>query len=442
MSCAEQVENDVEPATYTEAIASVDREKWISAMQEELQSLDKNSTWDVVRLPKHKKVVRCKWIFKRKEGLSPKEPARFKARLVAKGFSQILGIDYNDVFYPVVKHSSIRALFDIVAMRDLELEQLDVKTVFLHGELEEEIYMDQPEGFIVPGKEDLVCKLKRSLYGLKQSPRQWYKRFDSFMLAHGFKRSQYDSCVYIKFVNGSPIYFMLYVDDMLIVAKSKKEITTLKAQLSSEFEMKNLGVVKKILGMEIIRDNKSGLLFLSQHDYINKVVHHFNMPDAKKVTTPIPPHFKLSATQCPVTDEDIEYMARVPYSSAVGSLMYAMVCSHPNFSYAMSLVSRMANPGKEHWKVVQWIFRYLRGTSKACLKFGRTGKGLVGYVDSDCATDLDKRRSLRGYVFTVGDCVVSWRATLQPVVAQYTTEAEYMAIAEACRVCLVERFIC
>jgi hypothetical protein len=141
-------------------------------------------------------------------------------------------------------------------MHDLELEQLDVKTAFLHGELEEEIYMDQPEGFVVPGKEDLVFKLKRSLYGLKQSPRQWFKRFDSFILAHGFKRSQYDSCVYIKFVNGSPIYLPLYVDHMLIAAKSMKEITTLKAQLSSEFEMKDLGPTKKILGMEIKRDRE------------------------------------------------------------------------------------------------------------------------------------------------------------------------------------------
>jgi hypothetical protein len=223
----------------------------------------------------------------------------------------------------------------------------------LHGELEEEIYMDQHEGFIVPGTEDLACKLKRSLYGLKQSPRQWYKRFDSFMLAHGFKRSQYDSCVYIKFVNGSPMYLLLYVDDMLIAAKSKKKITTLKAHLSSEFEMKDLGAAKKILGIEITRDRKSGLLFLSQHDYINKVLHHFTMPNAKKVTTPIAPHFKLSSTQYPVTDEYVEYMLRVPYSSAVGSLMYAMVCSRPDLSYAMSLVSRyMANPGKEHWKAV------------------------------------------------------------------------------------------
>jgi len=131
------------------------------------------------------------------------------------------------VFSPVVKHSSIRIFFSIVASHDLELEQLDVKTAFLHGELEEDIYLDQLEGFIVPGKEKFVCKLKISLYGLKQSLRQWNKRFDSFMLLHGFKRSKYDSCVYIKHISGSPIYLLLYVDNMLIAAKSKIEITVL-----------------------------------------------------------------------------------------------------------------------------------------------------------------------------------------------------------------------
>jgi hypothetical protein len=228
-----------------------------------------------------------------------------------------------------------------------------VKTAFLHADLEEKIYIDQPEGFIVPGKENFVCKLKKSLYGLKQSPRQWYKKFDSFMIANGFKRSLYDSCVYIKFVDGSPIYLLLYVDDMLIAAKSKIDIVNLKAQLSSEFEMKDLGAAKKILGMEITRDRKSGLLFLSQHGYTQKV-HHFNMHDSKPVSTLIAPHFKLSSSQSPSTDSEFEYMSKVPYSSVVGSLMYAMVCSRPDLSYAMSLVSRyMANPSKEHWNAVK-----------------------------------------------------------------------------------------
>ena len=194
--------------------------------------------------------------------------------------------------------------------------------------------------------------------------------------------------------------------------------------------MKDLGVAKKILGMEITRDRKSGLLFLSQHNYTNKVLQRFNMHDSKPVST-IAPHFKLSAAQCPSSDEDVEYMSKVSYSSVVGSLMYAMVCSRPDLSYAMSLVSiYMSNPGKEQLEGSSVDFRYLRGTTDSCLKFGRTDQGLIGYVDSDYATDLDRRRSL---VFTVGSCAVSQKATLQPVVAMSTTEAEYMAIAEVCK---------
>jgi hypothetical protein len=188
------------------------------------------------------------------------------------------------------------------------------------------------------------------------------------MIANDFKRSLYDSCVYIKFIDGSHIYLLLYIDDMLIAARSKIDIANLKAQLSSEFEMNDLGAAKKILGIEISRDRKSSLLFLSQHGYIQKVPHHFNMDDSKPVNIPIAPHFKLSSSQSPSTDSNFEYMSKVPYSSAVGSLMYAMVCSHLDLSYAMSLVSRcMANPSKEHWNAVKWIFRYLRGTSNACL---------------------------------------------------------------------------
>ncbi|WVZ61696.1 hypothetical protein U9M48_011528 [Paspalum notatum var. saurae] len=434
LSVAEEIEGNSEPSNYSEAITSADCNNWVTAMQDEMESLDKNGTWDLVKLPIDKKPVRCKWIFKRKEGISPSEPARFKARLVAKGYSQILGIDFNDIFFPVVKHSSIRMLLSLVAMHDYELEQLDVKTAFLHGELDETIYMDQPEGFVVPGKENLVCKLKKSLYGLKQSPRQWYKRFDSFMLSNGFKRSDYDSCVYLKTVNGSAIYLLLYVDDMLIAAKKKSEIAKLKAQLNKEFEMKEFGAGKKILGMEIIRDRKSGLLYLSQRGYIEKVLRRFNMHDAKPVSTPLAAHFRLSTDLCPTSDDDIEYMSRVPYFSAVGSLMYAMVCSRTDLSHALSVVSRyMANPSKEHWRAVQWIFRYLRGTSSACLQFGKSRDGLVGYVDSDHAGDLDKRRSLTGYVFTVGGCAISWKACLQATVALSTTEAEYMAISEACK---------
>ncbi|KAG8497106.1 hypothetical protein CXB51_008302 [Gossypium anomalum] len=374
-----------------------------------MKSLHKNKTWDLVKLPKGKKTIRCKWVFKKKEGTLEAEEPRYKARLVAKGYNQIPGVDFTDVFSPVVKHSSIRALLGIVAMHDLELEQLDVKTAFLHGELVEDIYMQQLESFTVLEKEDYVCLLKKSLYGLKQSPRQWYKRFDSFMTSHDFKRSSFDSCVYFKKnSDGSFVYLLLYVDDMLIAAKDKGEIRKVKAQLSEEFEMKDLGPAKKILGMEILRDRKTSKLYLSQKG--------------------------LSSALSLQPDDEIEYMSHVPYSSTVGSLMYSMVCSRPDLSYVVSAVSRyMANPSKEHWKAVQWILRYLRGTIDVCLQFGRAEDGTIGYVDDDFAGDLDRRRSLTGYVFTIGGCAISWKATLQTTVALSTTEAEYMAITEACK---------
>ncbi|KAL5766903.1 hypothetical protein ACOSP7_017520 [Xanthoceras sorbifolium] len=433
LAVAEDTNTVGEPSTYSEAISCDDSAKWLVAMQEEVESLHKNRTWDLVKPPKDKKIVGCKWVFKRKEGIPGIEDAKYKARLVAKGYSQVHGVDFNDVFSPVVKHSSIRVLLALVAMHNLELEQLDVKTAFLHGELEETIYMQQPEGFEIEGKKDHVCLLKKSLYGLKQSPRQWYKRFDSFMVGHGYSRSQYDSCVYFrKLKDGSFVYLLLYVDDMLIAAKDMFELNKLKSELSGEFEMKDLGAAKKILGMEIRRDKAAGKLYLIQKSFVEKVLERFGMKNAKPVSTPLAAHFKLSAAMSPQSDNDIEYMSHVPYSSAVGSLMYAMVCTRPDIAHAVSVVSRyMFNPGKEHWQAVKWIMRYLRGTTDSCLEFGRSKGHLVGYVDSDYAGDLDRRRSITGYVFTLGDTAISWKATLQSTVALSTTEAEYMAVVEA-----------
>ena len=198
------------PLSYLEARHSSEVTHWIGAMQEEMDSLSKNQTWDLVELPIGKKAVGCKWVFAKKDGISSEDKVRYKARLVAKGFAQREGIDYNEVFSPVVKHSSIRILLALVAQWDLELAQLDVKTGFLHGNLEKKIYMTQPEGFQTVGKENWVCKLKKSLYGLKQSPRQWYKRFDQFMVEQGFNRSSYDHCVYFrKLGEGINIYLLL-----------------------------------------------------------------------------------------------------------------------------------------------------------------------------------------------------------------------------------------
>ncbi|PHT40240.1 Retrovirus-related Pol polyprotein from transposon TNT 1-94 [Capsicum baccatum] len=435
LTVAQEMGEDGEPKNYSEAISGDDSAKWTAAMQEEVESLLKNETWDLVMLPEGKRVISCKWIFKRKEGIPGVENARYKARFVVRGFDQQEGIDFNEVFSPVVRHSSIRVLLALVALYDLELEQLDVKTAFLHGNLEEEIYIQQPEGFVVPGKENHVCRLKKSLYGLKQSPRQWYKRFDSFMTGHGYSRSSYDNCVYFqKLSDGSLVYLLLYVDDMLIAARDKTLVDKLKVQLNSEFDMKDLGPAKKILGMEINRDRQAGKLFLSQKKYVMKMLDRFGMRDCKAVNTPLAAHFKLSSDQCPQSEEEQRRMSHVPYSNAVGSLMYAMVCTRPDLAYAVSVVSRfMHNPGKQHWESVKWILRYLKGSPDIGLVFDRQRSdpgGVVGYVDADYGGDLDRRRSLSAYIFTLCGSAISWYSSLQAIAALSTTEAEYIAATE------------
>jgi len=263
--------------------------------------------------------------------------------------------------------------------------------------------MKQPEGFVVSGKEQLVCRLKKSLYGLKQAPRQWYKMFDTFMITQGYTRSRHDNCAYLKqYSDGAFIYLLLY---MLNASKDKSLINKLKSQLNEEFEMKDLGAVKKILGMEIRRDRKAGTLYLSQGRYLEKVLGRFNMDNCKVVSTPLAAHFRLSAECCPQTEEDIDRVSNVPYSSAVGSLMYTMVCTRPDLSHVMSVVSRyMHNPIKDHWEAVKWILRYVKGIVDKGLVFDRNKAStcdVTSFVDSDYAGDLDRRRSISGYIFTM-----------------------------------------
>ncbi|CAA7029323.1 unnamed protein product [Microthlaspi erraticum] len=444
LMCADSINLD-EPKSYAEAQRSKDKVLWNGAEDEEMDSLHKNHTWDLADRPKDQKVIGCRWLYRLKPGIPEIELPRHKARLVAKGYAQIEGIDYNDVFAPVVKHVSIRIMLSIVVNQDMELEQLDVKTAFLHGVLHETIYMEQPEGYVVKGKEDKVCLLKKSLYGLKQSPREWNHRFHKFMIKQKYKRSEYDPCVYRKGKSyADMVYLLLYVDDMLIASKSKSDIKVLKAMLSAEFEMKDLGPARRILGMDIIRDNKRGVLVLSQEAYLQKLLKTFSMWDCREVQTPLGSHIKLQALTPQQEVEQAREMDKIPYASVVGSLMYAMVGSRPDLAYAVGMVSRyMGKPGREHWSAVQWILRYLKGAASKCLTFTKDSElKVTGYCDSDYATDPDKRRSITGYVFTVGGNTVSWRSCLQKFVALSTTEAEYVALSEASREAVWLKGIC
>ncbi|GJZ27269.1 retrotransposon protein, putative, ty1-copia subclass, partial [Tanacetum coccineum] len=324
-----------EPLTYQEAVACEDSSKWKVAIKEEMDSMRKNKTWELVDHPAGQKLVSCKWLFKIKEGIEGVQKPRYKARLVARGFTQRAGIDYNEVFSSVFRHTSIRVILALTACKDYELEQLDVKMTFLHGNLYEQLL------------------------------RQWYKRFDEYMLSNWLKRSSYDNCVYYRsYAPGEYIYLLLYVDDMLIACKSKAEIGSTKSLLKKEFDMKELGEAKKIL------DN------------------------GKSVKMPLDGHFKLSLKDCPVRDCDVERMSKVPYANAVRSLMYLMVYTRPDIAYAVSVVSRyLANPGKNHWEAVKWILKYLRGTANVGLVYG-TDRGnhvnIIGFVDSDYAKDPNK----------------------------------------------------
>ena len=198
-------------------MSDVHQKEWYNAMQDEMSSLHENHTYDLVKLPKGKKVLKNKWVFRLKSG-EDGTPPRFKARVVVKGFEQKKGVDFDEIFSPVVKMSSIRVVLGMAASMDLEVEQLDVKTAFLHGDLEEEIYMEQLKGFEVKGKEKMVCRLRKSLYGLKQAPRQWYKKFESFMIDPKFHKTHTDHCVFVKnYAEGDFPILLLYVDDMLIV---------------------------------------------------------------------------------------------------------------------------------------------------------------------------------------------------------------------------------
>ena len=229
-------------------------------------------------------------------------------------------------FSPIAKVASIILLLSIVSAFDFEVEKMDVKITFLHGDLEEEIYVKQPKGFVVKGKKELVCKLKKSMYGLKQSPRMWYQKFDTFIRGLGFTRSKEDHCVYFKLIGGHVIYLVLYVDDMLLVGNDKEIIQDLKTQLSSKFNMKDLDVENYIFGMEIKRDRTKRKIWLNQRKYVETILQRFNMQDRKPVKVPILVGVNLSVEQCPKTQEEEEDMSHVPYASAVGSLMYAMVC--------------------------------------------------------------------------------------------------------------------
>ena len=356
------IDSEDDPINYKEALEDVDVQEWQKAMDREMESMYSNSVWSLVEAPKGVKPIGCKWIYKRKRGSDGKVET-FKARLVAKGYTQKEGIDYEETFSPVAMLKSIRILLAVAASLDYEIWQMDVKTAFLNGNLNEDIYMQQPEGFKAKGKEHMVCKLQRSIYGLKQASRSWNIRFDQAITSFGFEKSPDEPCVYKRIQAQKIVFLVLYVDDILLIGNDKQVLSGVKDWLHKQFDMKDLGEANYILGIKLIRDRKNKLLALSQASYIDKILVRFNMENSKRGSLPFRHGIHLSKEQSPKTPEQKERMSRIPYASAVGSLMYAMLCTRPDICYAVGVVSRyQSDPGEEHWIAVKHILKYLRKT--------------------------------------------------------------------------------
>ncbi len=417
-----------EPNTITEALGSPQAEEWRLAMAEEMASLMKNGTWKLVDCPPGVTPVPVKWVFKVKRDASG-NIERFKARLVAKGFKQREGIDFNEVYAPVSKHSTLRALLSLVAVEDLELQQLDVKTAFLNGVLEEEIYMVQPPGFEEGGK-NVVCKLLKALYGLKQAPRAWHTKLRTELELLGFKASEADAGLFVRYgkQRSDNVYLLVYVDDCLMVSSkaNKSSLLDLKRQLGTIFDIHDIGDAKFFLGMEIERDREKKMLRLSQRRFTEELLNKYNMTETKGKSVPMSTALKLQRDGETLNTEDYKY------SEVIGSLLYLSVCTRPDITYAVGALARYTHePTEQHWQATMALLKYISGTRELGIMYGSKAEDLVGYCDADYAGDVDTRRSTTGYVFCMHGGAVSWSARLQPTVAQSTCEAEYIAAASA-----------
>ncbi|RVX18665.1 Retrovirus-related Pol polyprotein from transposon TNT 1-94 [Vitis vinifera] len=397
---------------------------WRQAMMDEMAVLHSNGTWDLVVLPSGKSTVGCRWVYAVKVGPDG-QVDRLKTRLVAKGYTQVYGSDYGDTFSPVAKIASVRLLLSMAAMCSWPLYQLDIKNVFLHGDLAEEVYMEQPPGFVAQGESSLVCRLRRSLYGLKQSPRAWFSRFSSVVQEFGMLHSTADHSVFYHHNSlGQCIYLVVYVDDIVITGSDQDGIQKLKQHLFTHFQTKDLGKLKYFLGIEIAQSS-SGVV-LSQRKYALDILEETGMLDCKPVDTPMDPNVKL----VPGQGEPLGDPGR--YRRLVGKLNYLTI-TRPDISFPVSVVSQfLQSPYDSHWDVVIRILRYIKSTpGQGVLYENRGHTQVVGYTDADWAGSPTDRRSISGYCVFIGGNLISWKSKKQDVVARSSVEAEYRAMALA-----------
>jgi hypothetical protein len=414
-----------DPRSYAEAMAHPDAAEWEIVCDAEKRAFEHMEVYKVVPRPKGRKVVGSRWVFCIKRG-PDSAILKYKACVVAQGFTQIEGVDYDETFTPVAKHTSLCIILALTAEHNLEVHQMDVKSAYLNGELKEEIYMEPPPGFDTP--EGMVFRLVKAVYGTKQGGRVWYEDIRATLEAMGYHHTEADHAVFIRTIDGIPSILALYVDNITMASKDIGSIERDKEELKRHYQMTDLGEISWILGICITRDRKAGWVALSQEKYIREVLERFGKADTRPISTPALANERLTKLNSP----EIETK---PYQSAVGALMYPMLGTHPDIAYAMAALGRhAANPGTEHQHALDRAFKYLRATSDWELVFQRgmhKGSTLNGYVDADWASDVNDCKSTSGFVFMLAGGAVCWSSKKQASVALSSTEAEYIAAAHA-----------
>lgn len=412
---------NVDPVYFEEAIQD---ENWKDAMNQEIDAIRRNETWELVKLPENKKALGVKWIYRTKLKQNG-EVQKYKARLVVKGYKQKFGVDYEEVFAPVTRLETVRLLLALAAKNNWKVHQMDVKSAFLNGYLEDEIYVEQPPGYAKIGEENKVCRLKKALYGLKQAPRAWYSRIDNFFLKDGFRRCPYEHALYTKEdENGNFLIICLYVDDLIFTGNSNMMIEEFRESMKKEFEMTDMGLLHYFLGIEVKQGDNEIAIF--QKKYAKDLLKKFKMENAYPASTPMELGLKLSKH-----DVSEAFDATI-YRSLVGSLMY-LTTTRPDIMFSVSLLSRfMTSPKRSHWEAGKRVLRYILGTVDHGIHYKRNVDNvLVGYSDSDWGGNIDDFKSTSGYVFNIGSGAVSWASKKQDVVALSTTEAEYISLSVA-----------
>lgn len=410
------------PTSYADALSSSESDQWLDAMKEEMAALHDNKTWTLVNRPKDSKVINCRWVLRKKFHIDGTVD-RYKARLVAKGFAQKAGIDFDETFSPVARYDTVRSVLAVTAQEHLCLQQFDVKTAFLYGTLQEEVFMTQPEGF--DDESGRVCLLRKSLYGLKQAPRCWNLCFVNFLEGHELRASNADPCLFIRHRGEKKLFIVIYVDDGLVVGTDQVEVEEFMDQLTQTFKITR-GSLTQFLGMSITKLS-DGSIFINQSAYAKKILSRFNMDCANPVSTP-------SDKSYVANDKENEPVGKdVPYRQAVGSLMYLSIATRPDLSYAISVVSEnLETPRSSDWCAVKRIFKYLKGTVDLGLLFKSDGcKDLHIYSDADYAGDVVSRHSRTGTISVYSGGPLSWMSRKQRSVVLSTTEAEYVAASES-----------